>query len=76
MLHFLLIAAVGVWLLVALLLFGIVIAPAVWSRFPSRRKQALRVMQELRHWPPHLLPQHDWLVSAAMNIQIVTSDGR
>lgn len=52
MLFFLLVAALGVWLLVALLLFGIVIAPAVWSKFPTRRKQALRVMQELSRFQP------------------------
>jgi len=56
MLRFLLVAALGVWLLVALLLFGLVVAPAVWSKSPARRKQALRVMQELRHWLPRLLP--------------------
>ncbi|QNP67932.1 hypothetical protein IAG43_33005 (plasmid) [Streptomyces genisteinicus] len=56
MLDFLLVAALGVWLLIALLLFGIVIAPAVWSRRPARRAQALRVMRELRHWLPRLLP--------------------
>ncbi|MCM2424046.1 hypothetical protein [Streptomyces sp. RKAG293] len=56
MLHLVLVAAVGGWLLVVLLLFGIVIAPAVWSKFPARRRQALRVMQELRHWLPCLLP--------------------
>lgn len=56
MLHYLFAAVLGCWLLIALLLFGIVIAPAVWSRVPARRRQALRVMQELRHWLPRLLP--------------------